>query len=390
MTKSKNISRRALIKGGLLAGAGMFAAPMINRGAFQLFAQSGTKYSNRAINLVSESQVLDMLSLLDFGKLFKPADGDTGPLDFTHDELVEIRKAGINVFHPAVGMGGPTVHQDALTFFANYNGLIAEHSDILMRIDSVKDLEDNKNNNKIGLILGLQNSSHFRNVKDVNLFYNMGQRVSQLTYNSQNMIGSGSTDRVDGGISTFGETIVKQMNKIGMAIDVSHCGDQTSRDAFELSSKPVLITHSNARALTPGHPRCKPDDVIKLMGKAGSVMGITGVRNFVKATEPTTLDDYINHIDHVVKLTGIEHVGIGSDADLNGYDDIPEPYYSALKAGYKDTYAFREKIDIEGMDNPKKMFDLAEGLIRRGYSDDNIRAIFGGNFRRVLGEIWKS
>jgi membrane dipeptidase len=386
----KTMTRRALIKGGLLAGAGMFAAPMINTGAFQLFAQSGTKYSNRAIKLVRENQVLDMLSLLDFGKLFKESNAETGPLDFTHDELGEIQKAGINVFHPAVGIGGPNVHANALAFFSNYNGLVAEHSDILMRIDSMADLDENKNNNKIGLILGLQNSSHFRNVKDVNLFYHMGQRISQLTYNSQNMIGSGSTDRADGGISSFGETIVKQMNKVGMAIDVSHCGDQTTRDAFELSTVPVLITHSNARALTPGHPRCKPDDIIKLMGNAGSVMGITAVRNFVKASEPTTLDDYINHIDHVVKLTGMEHVGIGSDADLNGYDDIPEPYYSALKAGYKDTYAFREKIDIEGMDNPKKMFDLAEALIRRGYSDDNIGAIFGGNFHRVLGDIWKS
>lgn len=372
-----------------MAGAGMFAAPMINTGAFQLFAQSSSKYSNRVIKLVMENQVLDMLSLLDLDRIFFPLNGERNPLDFTRDDLLEIQKSGINVFHPAVGIGGPNVHSDSLAFFASYNGLIAEHSDLLMRIDSMADLEEQKKNGKIGLVLGLQNSSHFRNVKDVNLFYNVGQRISQLTYNSQNMIGSGSTDRVDGGISSYGETIVKQMNKVGMAIDVSHCGDQTSRDAFELSDVPVLITHSNARALTPGHPRCKPDDVIKLMGKAGSVMGITAVRNFVKDSEPTTLDDYINHIDHVVKLTGIEHVGIGSDADLNGYDDIPEPYYSALKAGYKDTYAFREKIDIEGMDNPKKMFDLAEGLIRRGYSDDNIRAIFGGNFRRVLGDIWK-
>jgi membrane dipeptidase len=178
------------------------------------------------------------------------------------------------------------------------------------------------------------------------------------------------------------------MNEIGMAVDVSHCGDQTTLDAFELSARPVLITHSNARALAAGHPRCKTDEAIKAMAAKGGVMGITAVRNFVTAAEPTTIDSYVDHIDHVAKLVGIEHVGVGTDSDLKGYDALPEEIYKSLKASYKDSYGFRDRIDIEGLDHPQKMYDLTEALVRRGYSDDNIRLVLGENFKRVLSEIW--
>lgn len=173
-----------------------------------------------------------------------------------------------------------------------------------------------------------------------------------------------------------------------MAVDTSHCGDRTTLDACEVSKKPVLITHSNARSLVNGHPRTKADEAIRAMAKTGGVMGITGVRNFVRHVEPTTIEHYIDHFDYVRDLIGVEHLGIGSDIDLDGYDDMPPEDYARLKAGYKDSYAFRDKIDIEGIDHPKRMFDVTEALIRRGYSDDSIRGILGGNFARVLSEIW--
>jgi membrane dipeptidase len=173
-----------------------------------------------------------------------------------------------------------------------------------------------------------------------------------------------------------------------MVVDVSHCGDQTTLNAFELSNAPVLITHSNCRALVPGHPRCKSDEAIKKMAAQGGVMGITAVRNFVKNDEPTTIEHFVDHIDHVAKLVGVEHVGVGTDADPEGYDDLPPDIYNSLKAGYKSGYAFRQKIDIEGLDHPKKMFDLAEALIRRGYSNAAIRLILGGNFVRALSGVW--
>ena len=159
----------------------------------------------------------------------------------------------------------------------------------------------------------------------------MGLRCAQLTYNTQNLIGSGSTERVDGGISDYGVKIIEAMNDAGMLIDVSHCGDKTTLDAIEISPRAIAITHSNCRALN-NHPRLKTDEAIRKLAKKGGVMGITGVRNFVKDREPTTIEDIVDHIDHVVKLVGIEHVGIGSDSDLMGYDHMPKDQYEQAKA----------------------------------------------------------
>ena len=190
--------------------------------------------------------------------------------------------------------------------------------------------------------MGLQNADEFREAKDVKEFYQLGLRCAQLTYNAQNLLGRGSTERVDGGVTDYGVEIIKAMNEVGMLIDVSHSGDRTTLDAIELSPKPIAITHSNCRALN-NHPRLKTDEAIKKLAAKGGVMGITGVRMFVKDKEPTTIEDIVDHIDHVVKLVGIEHVGIGSDSDLMGYDDMPADQYKQLRAAYKASYAFRDK-----------------------------------------------
>lgn len=384
MKRMNVISRREMIKS---AAAAIVAAPMINRGRFRLFASSTTEYSRHAIDLVGRATVIDMLSVLtlDFNKQAK---WFKDPETFTAADLQPFIDSGINIFHPAIGMGGPNAYDSALQFFASWNGFIANDTDHFMRVDSPADLKRIKKSNKIGIILGLQNSEHFRRPEDVDFFRGLGQRVSQLTYNSRNLIGNGSTERRDEGISDFGISIIERMNKVGMAVDVSHCGDRTTLDAFEISQKPVLITHSNCRALVPGHPRLKTDEAIKKVGVAGSVMGITGVRMFVKGDEPTTVEHVLDHFDHVRKLIGPEHLGVGSDIDLYGYDAMPPELNKQLRAGYKGSYAFREKIDIEGLDHPKRMFDLTEGLIRRKYSDADIEGIPGGNFERVLTQIW--
>lgn len=378
-----------MLKRAAIAGAGVVAAPMINLNRFQIFANSPTEYSARAIDLVTQSTILDMLCILtlDFSKQNK---WFANPELFTAADLQPFKDSGINVIHPAVGIGGPESYTQALQFFAAWNGFISNHDELLMRIDSPADLDRVKKSGKLGVLLGLQNSDQFRRPDDVNLFHGIGQRVSQLTYNSRNLIGNGATERRDEGISDFGIAIIERMNKVGMAVDVSHCGDKTTLDAFELSKKPVLITHSNCRALVPGHPRLKTDEAIKKVGAAGSVIGITGVRMFVKGDEPTTVEHVLDHFDHVRKLIGAEHLGVGSDIDLYGYDSMPPESNKQLRAGYKGSYAFREKIDIEGLNHPKRMFDLTEGLIRRKYSDKDINGILGGNFARVLKQIWQT
>jgi membrane dipeptidase len=383
------LTRREALRRAAAAGVGALVAPMFNRGRYRLFAASAAEYSARAVELVRRSTVIDMLGVLtlDFEK---QARWFAEPERFTAADLQPYKDSGINVFHPAVGLGGPQAYEVALKFFAEWNGFIANHGDLFMRIDSRADLERVKQSGKIGFLLGLQNSDHFRRLDDVDFFRGLGQRVSQLTYNSRNLIGNGATERRDDGISDFGAAVIERMNKVGMAVDVSHCGDRTTLDAFEISKKPVLITHSNCRALAAGHPRDKTDEAIRKVGATGGVFGITGVRMFVKADEPTTIEHVLDHFDHVRKLVGPEHLGVGSDIDLYGYDKMPPELNKRLRAGYKGSYGFREKIDVEGLDHPKRMFDLTEGLIRRGYSDRDIEGILGGNFKRVLAQIWVS
>lgn len=368
----------------LALGVATATAPFINRGRHRLLAWQQRDYSTRAIDLVRGSTVVDMLSPFKIGATPWFNQPDT----FTAANLQRFRDSGISVFHIASGVGGADPYSNVLRFLGLWNGFLAHHHGSLMRVDMPAALDTVKASGKVGVILGVQNSQHFRTPDDVSFFYSLGQRVSQLTYNTRNMIGNGSTERRDDGLSDFGVSIVERMNTVGMTVDVSHCADRTTLDAFEISKRPVLITHSNCRALVPNHPRCKSDEAIKRMALSGGVMGITSVRMFVKASEPTTIEDMLNHYDHVRSLVGVEYLGLGSDVDLDGYDDLTAAEQRAMRAGYKDSYGFREKIDIEGVDHPKRVFDLTEGLIRRGYSDADIRGVLGGNFMRVLKSIW--
>lgn len=378
------MNRRNFLKSA--AGIAAVGAAMVNRGRYLLFA-GGAEYSSRAVELVQRSTVIDMLAPL----WISPSKTQKmlgNPENFRAEDFAPYKNSGINVFHIAIGTGGPDAYLETLQFLSGYNSLIARHDVWFERVDTPERLGGIKATGKVGIILGIQNSEHFRKVDDVDYFYGLGQRVSQLTYNARTLIGNGSTERRDEGVSDFGVSIIERMNKLGMAVDVSHCGDRTTLDAFELSKKPVLITHSNCRALNPNHPRCKTDEAIKAMAAKGGVMGVTEVRMFVSPKEPTGVDAMLDHYNYVAKLVGVEHVGVGSDIDLLGYDAMPAEEYKQLKAGYKSTYGFRDKIDLDGYNFAKRPFDLAEGLIRRKYSDGNIEGILGGNFRRVLKEIW--
>jgi membrane dipeptidase len=350
MPSLPKVSRRHMLGGAAAVAAAGF--PMVNKGQFRLHAALPATYSRRAVDLVRSSLVIDMLEVIkidDRPQFYGAA--------MTAQDEADFRACGITGFHHSIGIMGPNAREETLTFLALSQGYVGRASHLFTLVDKAADLDRAKKDGKIAVILGLQNSEHFRTVDDVKLFHQIGQRCSQLTYNSQNLIGSGATERVDGGVTDFGAEIVKAMNTVGMLVDVSHCGDRTTLDAIALSAKPIAITHSNCRALV-NHPRLKTDEAIKAMAAKGGVMGVTGVRMFVSAKEPTAVPQIADHIDHVVKLVGIEHVGIGSDADLNGYEDMPADMYAQLKAAYKSSYAFREKIDVDGYDHPRKIYDL--------------------------------
>lgn len=393
--QARRPDRRTALKSavaGAFALGASFPAPFVALRRHRLFGWSAQEYSSRCIDLATGSLVIDMLLPLAISRSVRERWGPDLE-GMTAQEEQEFRDSEIDVFHIAVGIGGRDFDDHfrrALAFVAQHNSIVAQRPELFARIDSAADLASIHGSGRVGILIGTQTSSHFRTPDDVDAFHGLGQRVSQLTYNSRNLIGNGATERIDGGISDFGVSIVERMNQVGMAVDVSHCGDRTTLDACELSSRPVLFTHSNSRVLSGGHPRTKTDEAIRAMAQTGGVMGITGVRMFVRDREPTTIEHCVDHFEHVRDLVGIEHLGIGSDTDLHGYDDMPPDEYAALKSAYKDSYAFREKLDIEGLDHPKRVFDLAEALIRRGWTDDHVRGVLGGNFQRVLGEIWQA
>ena len=384
MRKAAGLDRtRRRVLQAATAGALTLGLPMINLGRFQVFADSPRRYSARAMRIVERSLVIDMLAPLKIDFRPEAFAGRIGEAD-----EAAFRTSGITAFHHSVGNGGPAAREDTLEFIAGWQGFAGRNSHLFSLVGGIADIDRAKAERKIAVIVGLQNSEHFRAPEDVKMFYQLGQRCSQLTYNSQNLLGSGSTERVDGGITDFGVLIINAMNDVGMLIDVSHCGDRTTLDAIDLSPRPIAITHSNCRALND-HPRLKTDEAIRKLAAKGGVMGITGVRMFVRDREPTTVEHMVDHIDHVVKLVGIEHVGVGTDSDLNGYEDMPPDQLKQLRESYKASYAFRDRIDTDGVDHPQKVFDLTEALIERGYSDGNIAAVLGGNFRRLLAATWK-
>ena len=310
------------------------------------------------------------------------------PESFRAEDFAAYKESGITVFHVANGFSGPDAYVDVLRYLAGYNAFLAKHTNWFERVETPTGLDTIKLSGKVGILLGVQNSDHFRKLDDVDSFYGLGQRISQLTYNVRNLIGNGCYERRDEGLSDFGLAVVERMNKVGMAVDVSHCGDRTTLEAFDVSKKPVLVTHSNCRALNRNHPRCKTDEAIRAMAAKGGVMGITEARDFVSAKEPTTLESMLDHYDYVAKLVGVEHVGMGSDVGLIGYDAMPPEEMKQLRNAGKSSQGMRDKLDIDGFNIAKRPFDIAEGLIRRSYSDANVEAMLGGNFRRVLKEIW--
>ena len=378
----------------LKAIAAVLAAPAVLRGRFQLFADSTATYSTRCIALIQRSLVIDMLSQFKLGAFLDVLGGSgprvttwfSHPETFTAADFERYRSSGITVFH--IGWGyGRDAYDDAHKIVAAWNRLLGAHPRWLVRISSAPQFEWVKRGGKVGILLGFKNSDHFRSAADVDTFHRLGQRVSQLTYNVENAIGCGYEARPDTGLTAFGGELIERMNRVGMAVDVSHCGGRTTLDSFAASRKPVLVTHSNCRALSR-HPRCKSDEEIRKMAAGGGVMGISSVRMLVRTSEPTTIEHVLDHFDYAAKLVGVEHVGVGSDIDLDGYDKLPPVLRRRMLVGYKNSPAFRGEGDIEGLNHSKRIFDLTEGLIRRGYSDEHIALMLGGNFRRALAEIW--
>ena len=388
------VSRRIAVQ---QMAAGLFAAPAMLRRRYQLAPGAAPAYSARAIRLVQQSLVVDLLNQFRFADFADTPPKSTlwltKPNAMTPSDFETYRSSGYNV----VALGhSPSDYAAGIRFFADWNGFIAGYPDWFTRVDDASDFAATKRAGKVGIVITFQNSDHFRTTADVETFFGLGQRLSQLTYNYQNRIGSGFLETKDGGLTVFGGEIVQAMNRAGMAVDVSHCGDRTTLDALDASQRPVVFSHASCRALAPGNLRCKTDEMIIKMARTGGVMGVPFLRMMIRPDEPVTVEHVLDHFDHLLKLVGIDHVAVGSDMDIVGN---PNPINGATQAvpptpnfeRYQMHFDARGErmLTVEGLDHPKRMFDLAEGLIRRKYTDRQSSAILGGNASRVLSTIWK-
>jgi membrane dipeptidase len=316
-----------------------------------------------------------------------------GGVRFGDEGWKEIARSGLTMLDTTLGPAGtPTFsYEAAVQDLATWHGVFNQNRDRLIHVRRADDIVQAKREGKFAVMLGFQNGTHLnRDIRNVDFFYNLGIRQIQLTYNELNALGAGSTERVDTGLSDFGVEVVHRMNQLGMLVDLSHCGIRTTLDAIEVSRKPPIFSHTNCRALND-NMRCKTDEQIRKLAAKGGVMGITTVNFFVSNKPRSTLDDYIAHIEHVVKLVGIDHVGIGTDSSVPGWR-VNFPDEKAFWA-FHNQFKFKPGADvrwppfIEELDVPEKFHVIKRRLLQKGFSASDVAKILGGNFLRIYREI---
>ena len=271
-------------------------------------------------------------------------------------------------------------------------------NETLLQVKTVEDIRQAKTEGKVGIILGSQNASPIENDLDrLELLHQLGMRIIQLTYNERNLLGNGCWERRDEGLSDFGVAAVREMNRLGIVIDLSHVGDRTTLEAIDLSEMPVAITHANARAYHD-HPRNKTDEVLKLLVEKNGVVGSTAITAFLRTGTKSTVDDYVDAIDDLVERVGIDHVGVGTDYT----QDQPESFWKYITSQqgtkYPSTYsrawagpaemANDTTLYPKDLEVPDKFPNLAVALGNRGYQPEDITKILGGNWLRLFGEVW--
>jgi len=261
-----------------------------------------------------------------------------------------------------------------------------DESPSIARITKFEDIGKAKKDGKIGLILGMEGAEPLSN--DINLlqvFYTLGLRLLTLTWALRNHVGDGAhflpqKEGNVGGITDFGVKVIEECNNLGIVIDVSHLNDPGFWDVMKFSKTPIVASHSNCRALA-NHPRNLTDDQIKAIIDKDGVIGMVTCSAFVDK-ENGDLEHYLNHVDHIVNLGGIRNVGLGFDMEdhMGRYFIYPEE---------ERQYQYPNLVSVKGLSEDEEVPNVTEGLMKRGYSNEEIELILGKNFLRVFKEVWK-
>ncbi len=268
-----------------------------------------------------------------------------------------------------------------------------ERDDIL-QVKTTDDIRAAKQMKKTGIILGFQNASPIENELDrLGLFLALGVRVIQLTYHETNLLGSGCWERNDAGLSNFGVDAVREMNRLGILIDLSHVGRRTTLDAIETSEQPVAISHANARSFCD-HPRNKEEDALKRLAEKGGVVGATSFAPFLPRRFESTVEDFVDAIDDMVERIGVDHVAIGTDSTHD--QPLEFWHYIGSQQGTKFPSTFADgslpytelSFQPGGIATSSEFPNIAEALVNRGYNAGEITKLLGGNWMRLFEQVW--
>lgn len=353
-----------------------------------------------SIDTDSNSDISKQL-LQDFGekgieKLFKKAvvyDGLIISRNWDENSFQALAESGYTGFNASVDSGNL---KKALKNLNHWQQIIKDNPDRLLLTKSANDIVTAKKEDKVAVMLGFQSSRMLeQSIENLDTLYEAGMRWMQLTYNSRNFIGDGSTERTNAGLSDYGLEVVERMNELGIIIDLSHCGKQTTNDGIAFSKSPVSINHSMCEALHKNHPRSKTDEQIRAMADKGGIIGIICLGYMIGPNlgTDTTLETYVDHIDHAVKIGGIDNVGVAADFAVQGLEATGatrENWYVPRLTRFKPSYKVQWPPWIPELDKPDRYLQVAKILDKRGYSTGDIEKILGQNWIRFNKEVLKS
>lgn len=274
--------------------------------------------------------------------------------------------------------------QDTFIAIAEQRAKVLAEPDLYVLVENVEDVIRAKRENKLAVSMHFQGTNALgRRLELIEAYYKLGVRHMLMAYNQKNSVGDGCHERTDCGLSRFGQEVVAEMNRVGMLVDVSHTGYRTSMDVFECSSAPVVFSHSNAKAVVD-HPRNITDDQAKACARSGGVIGLNGIGVFLGDNDPSTENLY-RQASYYKDLVGCDHIGLGIDfvADKEELDRVVHSSASRYPAG--SNYEHEHLHFVQ----PEQVEELANLMLRRGFSPGEVEGILGRNWMRVAGAVWK-
>jgi membrane dipeptidase len=328
---------------------------------------------------------------------FDPNEPEDAPLSakFVTDALASGVTA-VNVTVNEVG-NGPDRFTKTIANMAWAEHELTAHPDAFLKVLKARDLTTAKETKRMGLIFGFQDTSMLEgDLKRLSMFYDLGVRIAQPTYNRRNLMGDGCLETSDGGLSRLGHEFITELNRLRMLLDLSHASPRTIADGITASTAPMAITHTGCRALVDV-PRNTSDSSLKALADRGGVAGIYFMP-FLRQSGQPHADDVIRHLEHAVNVCGEDHVGLGTDGSISGVE-INEAYANRhrkfveerVKAGVS---APGEAPDVFNLipeyNDPRRFVTLADDLAHRGWTSGRIEKILGQNFARLFTEVWKS